>query len=430
MANTDAEDAVHGGYWAFEYDNPRNADVVTQADAWDFDDDWADQFGDDGAFDHANDELDDEYDRPADEENFRNAMKEVWSQDAQKAQMAGMSIDALNAFGGTGGANAAYEAADNPFTLVTKFAGENNMSFFQALQTPEIKRLRLRLKTGHSVYSAAAEAIKCRQLPPEYWFTSEAPWWMTLKSDQGLSGQELHDKGVQPRKIPHHATTEEVLTTVRQAVLEYGRYLHEQKKQELDPESLSMELEEKHKRIGAMRVRQGLPAAMEHPLSLEEDRLLSDAYQAMSRMQNNTTIIAGKGGSWTGTHNKLNRLKFQGSTKVLLKLNMNWQQFDAVFRAISTNADGTIQEDEFVAAFRSSAELADLLKNVKDGHSDNIGESSRQGGKRRRLLKAKGFHGIGAKTGDTEAQQIHDALDAILQTLEETRINLREAFER
>ena len=52
------------------------------------------------------------------------------------------------------GANAAYDAADDPFMLVTKFAGENNMSFYQALQTPEIKRLRLRLKTGHSVYSA------------------------------------------------------------------------------------------------------------------------------------------------------------------------------------------------------------------------------------------------------------------------------------
>ena len=71
-----------------------------------------------------------------------------------------MSNDALNAFGSTGGANAAYDAADDPFTLVTKFAGENNMSFYQALQTPEIKRLRLRLKTGHSVYSANAEAGK------------------------------------------------------------------------------------------------------------------------------------------------------------------------------------------------------------------------------------------------------------------------------
>jgi hypothetical protein len=77
-----------------------------------------------------------------------------------------------------------------------------------------------------------------------------------------------------------------------------------------------------------------------------------------------STVRNKQTGSWTGTHNKLNRLKFQGAVKVLLKLNMNWQQFDAAFRAISTNADGTIQEDEFVAAFRSSAELADLLKNA------------------------------------------------------------------
>jgi hypothetical protein len=46
-----------------------------------------------------------------------------------------------------------------------------------------------------------------------------------------------------------------------------------------------------------------------------------------------------------------------------------------------------------------------------------------------RLLTTKGYHGAGARSGDTEAQQIHDALDAILATLEDTRINLREAFE-
>jgi hypothetical protein len=71
-----------------------------------------------------------------------------------------------------------------------------------------------------------------------------------------------------------------VLTTVRQAVLEYGRYLHCQKVQELDPESLKMDLEEKHKRISAMRARQGLPSM--EPLSVEEDRLLSDAYVSRS----------------------------------------------------------------------------------------------------------------------------------------------------
>ena len=79
MKKTDEEDAVHGGYWAFEYDNPRNQDVVTQADAFDFDDDWGDQFGDDDTFENGGGggDLDDEYERPADEEEFRNVMKNV-----------------------------------------------------------------------------------------------------------------------------------------------------------------------------------------------------------------------------------------------------------------------------------------------------------------------------------------------------------------
>ena len=79
MKKTDDEDAVHGGYWAFEYDNPRNQDVVTQADAFDFDDDWGDQFGDDDTFENGGGggDLDDEYERPADEEEFRNVMKNV-----------------------------------------------------------------------------------------------------------------------------------------------------------------------------------------------------------------------------------------------------------------------------------------------------------------------------------------------------------------
>lgn len=270
------------------------------------------------------------------------------------------------------------------------------------------------------MYSAAASAVKCRQLPPEFWFKNELPWWMDLKPSNVLVGADLHDRQVKPRKIPLHATTEEVLMTVRQAVLEYGRHLHSLKKHELDPESMKLMLEEKHKRIAAMRARQGLPSM--EPIEQEEDRILSDAYQAMCRAENNETVRVGKLASWTGWHDKLNRLKCQGAFRVLLKLDMNWQQFDAVFRAISTNADGTIQEDEFVAAFRSGANLADLLRR------DVAGESSRKGGRRRRLLKAEGWHGSGARVGDSDAKQIVDALHAILETLEESKINLREAF--
>ena len=105
----------------------------------------------------------------------------------------------------------------------------------------------------------------------------------------------------------------------------------------------------------------------------EEDRLLADVFIAFSNLQNNETVLHGKSGSWTGFHNKLSRLKLQGAIKVLLKLDMNWQQFGA-FRTLSTNHDGTLQQDEFVAAFRSKGQLSDLLRN------DKAGESSRRGG--------------------------------------------------
>jgi len=110
-----------------------------------------------------------------------------------------------------------------------------------------------------------------------------------------------------------------------------------------------------------------------------------------------------------------------------LKLDMNWQQFDAFFRTLSTNHDGTLQQDEFVAAFRSRGQLSDLLRN------DKAGEYSRRGGRRlrhnRNLSKDERYHGMGAKKGDEDWRQILDALHAVLRTLEESHINLREAFE-
>ena len=45
----------------------------------------------------------DEYDRPADEEEFRNVMKNVWATDAERASTSGLGNDALNAFGSAGG---------------------------------------------------------------------------------------------------------------------------------------------------------------------------------------------------------------------------------------------------------------------------------------------------------------------------------------
>ena len=52
----------------------------------------------------------DEYDRPADEEEFRNVMKNVWATDAERASTSGLGNDALNAFGSAGGMSLSLNA--------------------------------------------------------------------------------------------------------------------------------------------------------------------------------------------------------------------------------------------------------------------------------------------------------------------------------
>ena len=387
-AALDAQDRTHSRYWPFEYNNPRNAALVTQSNVWDFGDDWADQFNDDDPFeDH--DDIDDENDGAAEapgEKKYRETMVKVWKDDAQAAQAAGTEVVVADAFGidAAGGADA---AASDPYHFVMKFANENQMTFYEAIMAPEIKRMNLRLKTGHSVYSTAQPAVTCRQLPPEYWFCDRLPWWMEMEMKRKKSTSKSSKK--MKRRIPSHCTTEEVLATVKQAIIDYGRELHERKVKEMDEESLQSMLEAKRQRIRRLRRRQKMPEI--DPLCEEEDRLLSDVYHAMKNAENNETIMHGKGGSRTGFTDKLNRLKFQGAVEVLLRLSLNWQQFNALFECISTDGDGNVQEDEFVAAFRSEGQYADLRR------KDAVGEKSRQGGRQRRLLKSMGYFGSGAK---------------------------------
>ena len=391
---------------------------------FDFDDDWADQFQEDDPFGR---EIIDDDDEPPEEAQFRRAMTNVWKKDAEVAKQHGWTVPAEEAFGDDA-PGAGKSAKADPYAFIMKFAKDNQLSFYEAIDEPEIKKLNLRLKTGDSIYAQTEAARETRQLPPEFWFKNQVPWWMNIdkKSQVAIGDEDVKPKIRRKRtKIPNLATTEEVLAVVRQAVLEYGRNLESQRKRKIPKEQFEEDMKNRRLKIKKLRARQGLPDLK--PMEEEEDRLLADVFIAFSNLQNNETVLHGKSGSWTGFHNKLNRLKLQGAIKVLLKLDMNWQQFDAFFRTLSTNHDGTLQQDEFVAAFRSKGQLSDLVRN------DKAGESSRRGGRRlrhnRNLSKDERFHGMGAKKGDDDWRQILDALHAVLRTLEESRINLREAFE-
>ena len=420
----DADDATKDAVWPFQYDNPANKELVTSVNMFDFDDDWGDQFQGSDPFGH---EAEDDDDEPPEEAAFRRAMQKVWAEDAKLAKSLGYTVSAADAFGEEA-AGGGQSAKNDPYAFVMKFAKENQMSFYEAVMQPEIKKLNLRLKTGDSIYAQTEGAIECRQLPPEYWFKNELPWWMTIDNS---GGNKVGDSTVvvakrrRRTKIPGRATTEEVLAIVRESVLEYGRHLEEKRKKESDPERFQEELKMRREKIRRMREKQGMPQMQ--PVAEEEDRLLADVFRAMSNLQNNETVMKGKSGSWTGWHDKLNRLKLQGAIKVLLRLDMSWQQFDSFFRTLSTNNDGTLQLDEFVAAFRADGKMSDLLR------MDRAGEQSRRGGRVRRhnrnLNSANGYHGMGAKAGDADWKQILDALHGVLRTLEESNINLREAFE-
>ena len=68
--------------------------------------------------------------------------------------------------------------------------------------------------------------------------------------------------------------------------------------------------------------------------------------------------------------------------KVLLALDLSWEQYDAVFRFINTSRNGVISAKEFVTAFDNPGEFNELRLGA--GQRDVLGEESRKGGKKRR----------------------------------------------
>eukprot|EP00947_MAST-08B_sp_MAST-8B-sp1_P006253 g6253.t1 len=210
------------------------------------------------------------------------------------------------------------------------------------------------------------------------------------------------------KRLPEHATSEEVLEVVKNAVWQLGRAL------------------------GARRKRNLKVGDFDGDGDVDEDdyeaRLLDDVYQCFARLERN-------GAKWlTSGHDDpsrrpLTRMKFDGGVKVILGLDLRWQQFDALFRTLSTNGDGTIQPSEWRRAFSRKTTYSELRRAVT--RTGNDAGDMRSGGAHRRRRPEGGTHGRGAHRAGTsdEQQQLRDALFAICDTLEGTRTTLKQAFD-
>ena len=200
---------------------------------------------------------------------------------------------------------------------------------------------------------------------------THAPWWMQdneygdeletkyrieaeIRGDNDkveapfLRASLPHQKRV--RTLPLHATSEEVVECVGMAVRELGR------------------------RLGAKRNAQRTTKKKSLWSSMNQENL-NDVYQMFVRLSRNDA-------PWLDSTNRLTRLKFLGGLKVLLALDLSWEQYDAVFRFINTSRSGVITAKEFVTAFDKPGEFNELRLGA--GQRDVLGEESRNGGKKRR----------------------------------------------
>ena len=76
-------------------------------------------------------------------------------------------------------------------------------------------------------------------------------------------------------------------------------------------------------------------------------------FKAFVRAQNNKA-------RWLGSNDKLTRLKFHGGMERVLRLKMNWQQFDAMWNKLDSKRSGDLDIEEFKFCFGDIEEFATL----------------------------------------------------------------------
>lgn len=179
------------------------------------------------------------------------------------------------------------------------------------------------LKNGEPMKSLSPSSRAIKALPKEYWFQDHEPWFIDpedeeKRRDASDSGQLMH--------VPDSATAHEILDVLREAVQAFS---HATSSQTTTPHDSArgkvVDTKQQHKASEQLRLRK--------------------VYDLFCQLQNNT-----------GTPTRrLSRLKFQGAITSILRVELNWTQFDRVFRLISPSrgdgTDGTIQFEEFYSAF-------------------------------------------------------------------------------
>ena len=207
-----------------------------------------------------------------------------------------------------------------------------------------------------------------------------------------VRGRIKHEKD-RVLTVPREATGAEIVDVVRNAVHEFGAQLARPLKR------------------GEGTLPNGNPVPHDEPMARfarrREKFILKETHREFNKLQRNA-----------GTKSaKLTRIKFRGGLKVLLAIQLTFDQFDRLFRLVSSphgEGAGDIGLHEWAAAFGSKKVLR--RSRSTGGATAGAGAGAARGPR-------------GAPLSSDEERAVQAALFAVCDTLERTKLTLAKAFD-
>ena len=91
---------------------------------------------------------------------------------------------------------AGKSAKADPYAFIMKFAEDNQLSFYEAIDEPEIKKLNLRLKTGDSDICSNGSGKRNWPATTRVLVQNQVPWWMNIDKKSQVA---IGDEDVKPK---------------------------------------------------------------------------------------------------------------------------------------------------------------------------------------------------------------------------------------
>jgi SAM domain (Sterile alpha motif)/EF-hand domain pair/EF hand len=242
------------------------------------------------------------------------------------------------------------------------------------------------------------------------WMTSHNGNYTNNDGDASVPIEARVKRGRDGRRfIPANATTQDVLAVVKQAMWEAADVLWSQRSLE-DLQRQDSDLDSYDNGLDSSTDRHA-----------EQDKVLPQC--RMTMLFHEFVGLRNNGAHWLGSNHKLTRLKLEGGLATLLKLELAWEQFDAMFNFVDTRRSGTLSAREFAIAFGRQEDIA--MYGTTTATNTN---GSSYGSPTRRRIAAAAYGANGATQSSTDAVSSTEITQHELQVLKETLIGVAQTL--